>query len=67
MPVKHYAIMGSISLMGFIVGYAIGKETRAATPSHIETELSDGVFTIKANVSGAVNEGVTNFLDGVFG
>jgi hypothetical protein len=50
--------------LGFLVGLGIGKETREAAPSNVETSYGDGVVTIKADVGQTVKQGVVNWLSG---
>ena len=49
-------------MTGFFVGFGIGKETRDATPSNVETNYSGGVVTITADVGNALRQGVSGFF-----
>lgn len=49
--------------VGFIVGYGIGQETKEVTPNHVNTNVSNGIVTITANVAGALSDGVTNWIN----
>ncbi|WP_018014102.1 hypothetical protein [Teredinibacter turnerae] len=63
--VAFWALTGGAVLVGFAVGYGVGKETREATPSNVTTEYSGGVVTIKADVASAFKQGVSNWLSGL--
>jgi hypothetical protein len=55
-------VMG-VSALGFIVGFAIGSETRDNTPSNVETSYDDGVVIIRADLGNALRQGFRDFVD----
>jgi len=57
--------VGGAVVMGFAVGYGIGKKAREATPSNVKTDYVDGVVTIKADVGAALSQGVDDWFDSV--
>lgn len=58
------ALIGGVSLLGFMVGFGIGQKTRQATPGHVKTDFSGGKVTIQADVTGAVSTGAADWLGG---
>jgi len=59
---RKYLFVGGAVIAGFAVGYGIGQKTREATPSNVKTEYQDGVVTIKADVGGALTQGVDDWF-----
>ena len=57
-------LVGGAVVIGFLVGFGVGKETRGATKNHIESEFDNGVLVVRANVGDAFSDGVANWLRG---
>lgn len=56
-------LIGGATFLGFGVGLAIGRNTREAVPSSVTTEYTGGVVVIKADLGGALKQGIR----GLFG
>ena len=51
-------VTGAAAVVGFAVGFGIGKETRAAANSNVDASYNDGIVTIKADIATALKTGV---------
>lgn len=49
--------------VGFLVGFGVGKETRATTESNTNVSFKDGVVTVTSNLYKSASEGISNWLD----
>ena len=54
-------------MVGFAVGFGVGRDTRRAMESHVDTSFEDGKLTLVADVSGALGQGLSDYVGGVFG
>ncbi len=54
--------LGAIAL-GFVFGLAWGRSTRASVAGSVETDVSNGILTIKADLKTAALLGLQSILD----
>ena len=52
------------TIVGFMIGFGVGKKTREATPSNVKTQYNSGVVTITADVGNALKQGALDFFTG---
>jgi len=62
---KQSLFLGASILLGFAVGYGIGKETKNATPSNVKTDIEGSVATITVDFGGALSQGVDSWFDSI--
>lgn len=58
----NFALVGGLSLIGFVAGYAFGQKVRSSTPSNVSVGFEGGVATIEADVSAALSDGFTDLI-----
>jgi Na+/proline symporter len=61
---KDLLIFAGFMAAGFLVGLSVGKKTRENAPNYVGAQVSGGVVTISADISGAVGAGLRDTVEG---
>lgn len=59
---RSVMVLSGMALIGFAVGFGVGRETRKNSAEHVETSFENGEFTLTADVSGAVGDGIKDYF-----